>query len=543
MTPTAHEIANAAWIDDEPVPVAWASGPWELQLRGDELADISFDGEPVLRSIRAVARDRDWGTVPSVVTAIEPTSNGLAIDIAMRGLGGEFTARIDVVADTTSMTVDLALVAVTEFWRNRIGLVVLHPQSVAESPLTVVDQAGRATETEFPGQISPHQPAFDIASLAWTAGGIRSTLEFRGDSFEMEDQRNWSDASFKTYSTPLALPFPVYIAAGTRIEQSITLKSERIGESDRATADTAIAMVSAGRPAPSITESASSEPGQVPPGFTLEAGGVLVELEVATGTWRAALERAVQEAGPAALDVRIVARSASDVELALDALAGIHLARLGVFSPISHVTEPELWLALVNGTAERQIVADLVGGTRGHFTELNRNHETIPADLPALTFSMTPQMHTTSRHQLVESIATQRIIAENAVRIAHGRPIHIGPITLRARFKAVATSDASADGDRSDDVTASDVSGDDPSDLGGGYGAAGMPGSTDSRQSSEALVAWTVASAAPCRSRVSRASATSKPGVRVARRAIIRFPLQQLFTGSTSWPAESSSSR
>ena len=27
-----------------------------------------------------------------------------------------------------------------------------------------------------------------------------------GDSFEMEDHRNWTDASFKTYVRPLALP-------------------------------------------------------------------------------------------------------------------------------------------------------------------------------------------------------------------------------------------------------------------------------------------------------------------------------------------------
>ena len=35
-----------------------------------------------------------------------------------------------------------------------------------------------------------------------------------GETFETEDQRNWSDASFKTYGTPLALPLPVEVTSG-----------------------------------------------------------------------------------------------------------------------------------------------------------------------------------------------------------------------------------------------------------------------------------------------------------------------------------------
>ena len=38
-----------------------------------------------------------------------------------------------------------------------------------------------------------------------------------GETFETEDQRNWSDASFKTYGTPLHLPFPVEVEEGTRV--------------------------------------------------------------------------------------------------------------------------------------------------------------------------------------------------------------------------------------------------------------------------------------------------------------------------------------
>ena len=48
-------------------------------------------------------------------------------------------------------------------------------------------------------------------------------LDFEGDVFETEDQRNWTDASYKTYSTPLSITYPVTIEKGTRIYQRVSL--------------------------------------------------------------------------------------------------------------------------------------------------------------------------------------------------------------------------------------------------------------------------------------------------------------------------------
>src|SRR5439155_6344735 len=48
-------------------------------------------------------------------------------------------------------------------------------------------------------------------------------FDFEGDLFEMEDQRNWTDNSFKTYCTPLALPWPKDAHAGQKISQKVTI--------------------------------------------------------------------------------------------------------------------------------------------------------------------------------------------------------------------------------------------------------------------------------------------------------------------------------
>ena len=41
--------------------------------------------------------------------------------------------------------------------------------------------------------------------------GVWATCTMEGDAWEMEDHRNWLDASFKTYVRPLALPYPYTI--------------------------------------------------------------------------------------------------------------------------------------------------------------------------------------------------------------------------------------------------------------------------------------------------------------------------------------------
>jgi hypothetical protein len=37
---------------------------------------------------------------------------------------------------------------------------------------------------------------------------VRVTCRMEGDTYETEDQRNWTDASYKTYVRPLPCPGP-----------------------------------------------------------------------------------------------------------------------------------------------------------------------------------------------------------------------------------------------------------------------------------------------------------------------------------------------
>ncbi len=67
----------------------------------------------------------------------------------------------------------------------------------------------------LPDLIDPWQPFKDMRAITHTVRpGLTAECRMEGDTFEMEDQRNWSDASYKTYVRPLALPWPYVLPCG-----------------------------------------------------------------------------------------------------------------------------------------------------------------------------------------------------------------------------------------------------------------------------------------------------------------------------------------
>lgn len=109
--------------------------------------------------------------------------------------------------------------------------------------VTILSSGGVSTPSSFPRDISPHQPFLGVESMRWERDGGEFSLNFRGDVFETEDQRNWTDASFKTYSTPLARPFPVDVRKGERVHQSVVLTAsapagQRMSAASSVAADT-----------------------------------------------------------------------------------------------------------------------------------------------------------------------------------------------------------------------------------------------------------------------------------------------------------------
>jgi len=460
----------------------WRSGRWSLQLRGDELADLAFDGRMLLRSVRAVVRDRNWDTAPLVVDRVRETDTTLTLHVRSERLGSSFRGIVRAEARSDRLDVICDLESEREFDTNRTGLVVLHPPHVAGALLRVTHPNGRTDETAFPRAISPHQPVCDISALAWLDDGLDVAVSFDGDVFEMEDQRNWTDASFKTYSRPLSLPFPYRVGAGERVRQRISVHARHTAAQPRPASARDRIVVRPGGAFPSIALGAATAPDPAP-AFDPVGDHVLVELDLASPNWRAALDRAASAGLP--LDVRFVLDPDAPAALAagVAALRAHEVVRTAAFHLVGaarHVSDGAAVEALRDALRAAGLDIPVVGGSRSHFTELNRELHRIPDDLDGLTVTLTPLFHADGTEQLVESLAMQRLVAAHTVGYAGERRVHIGPVTLRPRFNDVATGPQPAPR---------------RTDLAEGFGAE-FTGTADDRQTAAELAAWTIASAA-----------------------------------------------
>jgi hypothetical protein len=447
-------------------------GVWTAELIGDELANISYGGRPVLRAIKAVVRDHEWRTLaPSVRDFTELTDDdGLSfrLHVDYEGSGAAYEGMVMVRLTPAIVEVTFSGRAKTAFRRNRIGLVVLHPTAEAGRDVSVVSPDGSVTTGAFPTDISPGLVFTDISSLEWADAGTAFDLGFSGDTFETEDQRNWTDGSFKTYSTPSALPIPVDVAPGDTVQQSVSLEALSIETPDNPIRDVQepatayevgepagtvppLALFSDSRDAAATVESGPARAGAASaelPGLD----AVLVELYESRDLWAAKLAAAAIEAGRhgAGLDVRVVSSSADGVpELLAGALGGSlsRIRRLGMFHPDTQCTDPAGWAELKKALEGTDFSGLLIAGTRSHFTELNRwidsgssgrsaGSSPVPQDAEALSYSLAPQVHSTEVAHIVETLPVQRVTAANALRLGDGRPVHVGPITLKPRFHA-----------------------------------------------------------------------------------------------------------
>ncbi|HTD17458.1 MAG TPA: hypothetical protein VK673_19895 [Chthoniobacterales bacterium] len=203
------------------------AGPLSAELEAGNLRHIRYHGQEMIRAISFIVRDKNWGTYAPEISQLDLQEASDVFRVSYEAvIEGEFRYSAVITGDANgSLSFSGTGNAISEFLTNRTGFVVLHPiEGVAGAACTVEHVDGRVEETNFPLLIDPVQPMRDLRSIKHEfSPGLKVTCRMEGDTFEMEDQRNWTDASYKTYVRPLARPWPYTIAKGAAIEQRVTL--------------------------------------------------------------------------------------------------------------------------------------------------------------------------------------------------------------------------------------------------------------------------------------------------------------------------------
>lgn len=447
---------------DEALPeqVELRAGPLSLVYEDGDVRYIRLGQQEILRRIYVAIRDRNWGTVEPAISGLqmETSDNSFDLSYVVENIEDDidFVWKGRITGDpdgTVRFTMDG--VARSTFLRNRIGFCVLHPmKECAGEPCVVEKVDGTVKHGEFPQYISPHQPFLDMRAISHeVVPGVWAEVRFEGDVFEMEDQRNWTDASYKTYCTPLSLPFPVEVKRGTRISQSVTLTLRgEVPEVSVESDDAGLAFSVGEVPAGSLPRIGLEVPQDGEPLTTTELdrlerlnlSHLRVELPLHEGGYGKTLRKSAAEARELGVPLEVAIVLSDNAADELERFVQVLHREKPVVDTwlVFHVGEKSTtakWIRLARDFLEGYNPDAKIGsGTNAFFTELNRERPPIE-DLDLVTYSVNPQVHAFDNLSLVETLEAQAATVRSARQFSGDLPLSISPVTLKMRFNPNAT--------------------------------------------------------------------------------------------------------
>ncbi len=438
-----------------PNPRTLRAGPVTLQFEDNSIRYLRMENTEILRGVYAAIRDHNWGTVLGQISDLSIEDNDHTFRVRFKSTHQQADIDFEWIGTITgdshgTITFDFDGTANSTFQRNRIGFCVLHQMACSGLNCHVEHVDGSATEGIFPTDISPHQPFFNIRAITHqVAPKLRVRVLMEGDTFEMEDQRNWTDASYKTYCTPLGLPFPVTINQGDRIQQKITLSLEgEIPDASNSASRITFTLGDSITPLPPIGLGVASH------GETLthkqanwlkrlNISHLRCDLELSGHDWIQKLKQVTAQikALDAQLELALFVSDNAQSELKslrnqLEALS-IHPVRIIIFHQNEKSTTAQ-WLRIAKNVLRGLPIG---AGTNYFFTELNRERPSVD-DIDFAVYSLNPQIHAFDNASLTETLSAQVITVETARGFSGGKPIVVSPVTLKMRVNPNVTGAA-----------------------------------------------------------------------------------------------------
>ena len=425
------------------------AGPLTLEYSDGSLWNIRLGEEEAIRRIYLVFQDINWTSRPFEI--IEEKWNiaddYFSADLDLRGSNDaeNFHAKLQIVGSSAGeIKYGFSGSSTTDFMRNRLGLCLLHPiANLAGESCKLILSGGTKIISEFPMNISPSQPFKNLSGISNTLNnGQTLEVKFKGEVFETEDHRNWSDASYKTYCTPIELPFPVKVSKGDQIEQEFTIslsgqasKVQKLTQS-KITISVSELEVSLPDIGLNITEEYSESDHDEFKEIGIGHLRLNLDLDEKSKADFSGAVKLSKKLG-LKLDLALKATSVNQITEFLHSNEELTMVvrNFLIFSKAHKVTPAEFVATAREFLGPEKIIS---AGTDLYFTEINRGSAVVPG-VDQVNFSLNPQVHSFDDRTLIQNLATQEVIALNAARIAGSKGVSVGPITLRPRFNPNAT--------------------------------------------------------------------------------------------------------
>lgn len=441
---------------DPTVPVTLRAGRLQATFVDGDLRDVRWRGSPVAQRIYMAVRDRAWNTIPAAIRNLSTTTDSTAFSVEFDATNHyadiDFEWHCTIAADATGLlSYQWTGRALRDFEYCKIGLNIHHglaehlgrPFSI-RTPTGSVD--GRFEPDIVPqlvdnGTLTAMTPYFD--ELTVQVDGAHVRFAFEGDLFELQDHRNWADANWKTYGTPLAFGFPMTLRRDETLHQSvrISITGEGIDVQEEAVAScwvgaeptTALPRIghrwTGDLSADELALLRKTRPDHIRVDLDplADADAVILAASRACADLDCHLELAVlvrpdaveTDVAHAALAVA-AATATIDRILALQSSAG--------FSEFGGATPA----AMAEYVATSMPAGAILAGTSQSFNDLNRDRPDY-SGIDGVAFALNPQVHAADDASLMQNTRSIPAVVDFARRIFGSVDIALSPVDLVGR--------------------------------------------------------------------------------------------------------------
>jgi D-apionolactonase len=446
----------------EPLPEARVlrAGPLTLSYEAGDLRYVKLGDKEIIRRLYVAVRHEHWGTVAGAIYNEQIKQNADSFEITYESLHKHnetaFVWKALIRGDANGhITFEMNGEALSTFLRNRIGFCVLHPIrecSGVEATIEHVD--GSSSTAPFPlniapqfvvnGIIQPVHPFSEMRSLRHAVTPkVQAEIQFLGDIFETEDQRNWIDGSYKTYCTPLRLPWPVEIKKSEKLQQSVSLTLQGTLPNITSASEKVIIITPGDgmTTLPSIGLSVASHGEELTERELehlrkLSLAHLRVDLTLSE-KYQAKLKQAVVQVKALNVKLELALLLSDNAEAELESivrnLQDAPLLNVIIFHVVEFCTS-ERWLRLARDIFRaHDINVPIYGGSNAYFTHINAEKPPIDA-LDGVVYSVNPQVHAFDNASITETCEAISSTVQTARTFMGDTPLAISTVTLKSRY-------------------------------------------------------------------------------------------------------------
>ncbi len=404
-------------------------GGFTLDLARDAIRNITYDGAQIIDLLYTAIRPLDWSTLAPDEHSedIQIIGNDCVISIT-DSFTGVMTSQTRVTLSSgNAFSVAYELHGLTEYSVNRWGICFC--LNTAEWMGSAVLSLGnryslmediapqRAVDGVIQGLFPPSSELHFVAPDMRFIKALSS-----GKVLEAEDQRNWTDNTFKIYSGSLSEPRPYKVTAGSHWNQSVEFE---VGAPSQATPDPEKILVREIEALPSIGLQFNGEPLLAPD--DLEKAFILLGID----------HLRVNEESLTPQKVATTASSGLVLEAALLSSNSGEDLKAEVLKLSQRVPDGSRLLIHrdgrevvdANDLPENRSLSSLIPGSDAYLVDL---HKTKYHFTNSISYSMAPSVHSTDKETIFKTLATQRESVEFAQKNLAAQ-VFISPITFSTR--------------------------------------------------------------------------------------------------------------